>query len=100
MTNGAWEVAYDASGVATRDSGRNPNNGASDAYSRQLCDNMKAAGIEIYSVGFELKERKAVENMRACASDPSKFYNAEDAAELLLAYQDIASQIAMLRLSH
>jgi Flp pilus assembly protein TadG len=100
MTNGAWEVAYDAAGVATRDSGRNPNNGASDAYSRQLCDNMKAAGIEIYSVGFELKERKAVENMRACASDPSKFYNAEDAAELLLAYQDIASQIAMLRLSH
>jgi len=100
MTNGAWEVAYDASGVATRDSGRNPNNGASDAYSRQLCDNMKAAGIVVYSVGFELKERKAIENMQACATDPSKFYNAEDAAELLMTYQDIASQIAMLRLSN
>ena len=25
MTSGAWEVAYDASGVATRDSGRNPS---------------------------------------------------------------------------
>jgi hypothetical protein len=100
MTDGAWEVAYDASGVATRDSGRNPNNGASDAYSRQLCDNMKAAGITVYAVGFNLKERKAIENMQNCASDPSKFYNAEDAAELQLTYRDIAAQIATIRLSH
>jgi hypothetical protein len=100
MTDGAWEVAYDASGVATRDSGRTPNNGASDTYSRQLCDNMKAAGIVVYSVGFELKERKAIENMQTCASDPSKFYNAEDAAQLQLTYRDIAAQIATIRLSH
>jgi hypothetical protein len=99
MTNGAWEVAYDASGVATRDSGRNQQRRLRRLFTAAVRQ-QKAAGIEIYSVGFELKERKAVENMRACASDPSKFYKAEDAAELLLAYQYIASQIAMLRLSH
>ena len=100
MTDGGWEVAYDASGVATRDSGRNPNNGASDAYSRQLCDNMKAAGIVVYSVGFALKEQKAIANMKDCASDPSKFYNAEDGLELQLSYRDIAAQIATIRLSN
>ena len=98
MTSGEWEVAYDASGVATRDSGRNPNNGASDTYSRQLCDNMKAAGIVVFSVGFALKERRAIENMKNCASDPSKFYNAEDGVALNLSYQDIALQIGKLKL--
>ena len=98
MTSGAWEVAYDASGVATRDSGRNPNNGASDAYSRQLCDNMKSAGIIVYTLGYGLNERRAIENMRDCASDSSKFYDAQDDIALILAYQDIAYRIGSLRL--
>lgn len=100
MTDGGWEVAYDASGVATRDSGRNPNNGASDAYSRQLCDNIKAAGITIYAVGFDLKESRAIENMRDCASDGSKFYNAISGDELQLVYQDIATQIGRVHLTY
>jgi Flp pilus assembly protein TadG len=98
MTSGAWEVAYDASGVATRDSGRNPNNGASDTYSRQLCDNMKAAGIIVYTVGYGLNERRAIENMRDCATDSSKFYDAQNDIALILAYQDIAYRIGSLRL--
>jgi hypothetical protein len=100
MTDGAWEVAYDASGVATRDSGRNPNNGASDAYSRQLCDNMKASGITVYAVGFELRETKAIDNMRTCATDASKFYNVADGEELQIAYHDIAVQIGKVRLTN
>jgi Flp pilus assembly protein TadG len=100
MTDGDWQVAYDASGVATRDSGRNPNNGASDAYSRQLCDNMKATGIIIYAVGFDLREAKAIANMRNCATDSGKFYNAADGAELQAVYHDIAVQIGQVRLTN
>jgi hypothetical protein len=100
MTSGAWEVAYDASGVATRDSGRNPNNGASDTYSRQLCDNMKKAGITIFTVGYQLQEKKAIENMRECASDPSKFFDTQKDVDMIVAYQDIAIQIGKLRLTH
>jgi Flp pilus assembly protein TadG len=100
MTSGEWAVAYDASGVATRDSGHNTNNGASDTYSRQLCDNMKAAGVVVYTIGFDLKERRAISNMQDCASDPSKFYQVADGAKLMLAYRDIALRISKLRLLH
>ena len=65
-----------------------------------LCSGMKAAGITVYTVGFDLGGSNAAINMlRSCASDPSKFYNAEDGAQLRAAFRDIALQIATLRLS-
>ncbi|HET9396962.1 MAG TPA: hypothetical protein VFO36_13020, partial [Nitrospiraceae bacterium] len=72
----------------------------SDAYSRQICDNMKAAGITIYAVGFDLRETKAVENMRTCATDSSKFYNVANGEQLQIAYHDIAVQIGKVRLTY
>jgi Flp pilus assembly protein TadG len=98
MTSGEWEVAYDASGVATRDSGRNANNGSSDAYSRQLCDNMKAAGIRVFTIGFKLQESRAIENMRRCASRSDMFYNTSDGVDLRVIYRDIALRVGQLRL--
>lgn len=59
---------------------------------------MKAAGIIIYTVGYGLNEKRAIENMRECASDSSKFYDAQDDIALILAYQDIAYRIGSLRL--
>lgn len=65
-----------------------------------LCSGMKTAGITVYTVGFDLGGSNAAINMlRSCASDPSKFYNAEDGAALRAAFRDIALQIATLRLS-
>lgn len=65
-----------------------------------LCTGMKNAGITVYTIGFDLGGSNAAINMlRSCASDPSKFYNAEDGAALRAAFRDIALQIATLRLS-
>ena len=77
-------------------------NGASDPQADSLCTAMKnpALGITVYTVGFALGgNNTAINTLRDCASDPSKFYNAEDGQALRLAFRDIALQLAKLRLS-
>jgi hypothetical protein len=73
----------------------------------QLCQNMKAAGITVFTVGFDLGgSQLAINTLRDCASrepgdpadQPSYFYNASTGEELRQAFRDIALQIATLRL--
>jgi Flp pilus assembly protein TadG len=67
-----------------------------------LCTRMKEEGIEIFTIGFQLRETAAIETLRACASpdrpDAQFFYDASTGAELTNAYRDIASTIQALRL--
>jgi Flp pilus assembly protein TadG len=73
----------------------------------KICQNMKAAGIEVYTVGFDLGgNQQAINTLKACASratlDPadvsSFFYNVTTGDELKGAFRDIALKIATLRL--
>jgi Flp pilus assembly protein TadG len=65
-----------------------------------MCTNIKTTGITVYTIGFQLGgSSTAINTLRNCASDVSKFYNAEDGAQLRAAFRDIALQIASLRLS-
>ena len=47
-----------------------------------ICANMKAKGIVVYTVGFDLDhapaKQRAIATLSQCASDASKFYRAED----------------------
>ena len=63
------------------------------------CAAMKAQGIRVYTVGFQLRQANATSTLQACASDRNKFYAAEDADALRLAFQAIAQDIATLRIS-
>lgn len=66
----------------------------------QLCQNMRNAGIAIYTVGFELRgAAQPTRIMRECASTTANFFNAENGEQLRLAFQSIAEQIVSLRLS-
>ena len=78
----------------------------SQARASAMCDNMKAQGIVIYTVGFDLSaiststaRNNATNMLRACASSPDKFFQAESGAELTTAFTSIATHIASLRLS-
>lgn len=73
----------------------------------QLCTNMKAAGITVYTVGFALGgSQLAINTLKSCASreptdplnQPSYFYNTSTGDELRQAFREIALQIATLRL--
>jgi Flp pilus assembly protein TadG len=111
MTDGEYNTGH-CNGVVAKDSGTgsggnstkincNSNNGLSNTQAQQLCTAMKSGtGITVYTVGFALAGNEtAINTLRNCASDTSKFYNATDGAELRQAFRDIALQVAKLRLS-
>jgi Flp pilus assembly protein TadG len=109
MTDGEYNMAH-CNGVLANDSntGSNSNqincnatNGQAFTQAASLCTAMKTGtGITVYTIGFNLGgNATAITTLRNCASDQSKFYEAEDGAALRAAFRDIALQIAKLRLS-
>jgi Flp pilus assembly protein TadG len=71
-----------------------------------VCENMKAEGIEIYTVGFALNELTEAERTIAeqtlhdCSTDASHYYDATTVAELTQAFQTIGSRLSALRITH
>jgi len=111
MTDGEYNTGH-CNGIVAKDSGSgsggnstkincNSNNGSSNSQAQALCTAMKSGtGITVYTVGFALAGNEtAINTLRNCASDTSKFYNATDGAALRQAFRDIALQVAKLRLS-
>ena len=60
---------------------------------------LKAKGIIVATVGFELTATSAIDVMNNCASDSGKAYMAENGAQLQAAFKDIADSINRLRLT-
>ena len=65
----------------------------------ELCANIKAAKIEIYTVAFEVTDATIKSVLENCASDASNFYDASDATALGLAFEKIAADFSPLRLT-
>ena len=67
---------------------------------------MKAKGIEIYTVGFDLdslssSERAIAEDtLKSCGTSLEHFYNTLDPAELQTAFRDIAVKLSTIALTH
>jgi Flp pilus assembly protein TadG len=76
-----------------------------DARTRQACDNAKAKGIIVYTIGFEITAstvgnvNNALALLQYCASDPDKYFNAQDSTQLLAAFTAIGDSITLLRVS-
>jgi Flp pilus assembly protein TadG len=65
-----------------------------------LCENIKDAGIEIYTVIFRETDRDTEDLMRDCASSDEHFFRADSAQELSQAFDAIGTGICQLRLTH
>lgn len=98
MTDGMFNTSYL----------NGPMNTTSDTQALELCDAIKAAGVKIYTVGFEIDnihppaDEEARELLRECASPGGSgklFYEADDADELLEAFKTIVTDIQALRLT-
>lgn len=69
-----------------------------------ICNNMKAAGIEVFTVGFALDElpdadkARAMNTLRSCGTDLQHFYDAINAAQLKQSFQAIALELSKLYL--
>jgi hypothetical protein len=112
MTDGEYNTQYCSSGNyrGVRDknsygsSAQKGNctaaNGKSADQAKALCEGMKAKGITVYTVGFELGgNATAIDTLSKCATDPTKFYNAASGEQLKQAFRDIAVKVSTLYLS-
>lgn len=63
-----------------------------------LCENVKAAGIEVYTIRVEVTTGSST-LLQNCASSPDLFYNVQSSTELTDVFQSIAGQIAALHLA-
>jgi Flp pilus assembly protein TadG len=85
MTDGVFNTAY--------------NNGESAQQALKLCDNMKAKGVQVFSIAFNAPAG-AKKTLEACASPGSDYYaDASDEDDLNTAFAAFASKIKALRIS-
>ncbi len=66
----------------------------------ESCAAIKGAGIQIFTIAFEITSTPIKDLMRACATKAGHFYDAADAGQLDAAMQEIGGQLGGLRLTN
>jgi len=74
---------------------------ASSIYTRQqkTCDNIKAAGITIYTVQVNTGSDPTSSLLQRCASDASKFFLLTSSTQIVTAFNQIGTALSNLRLA-
>lgn len=90
---------YYALTTSANRSGCDGTNGNPATQALALCNAMKAQGIVVYTVGFDLDDADALALLEDCASSPAHFYVADNGADLQLAFAAIGTEISRLRIA-
>ena len=110
MTDGEFNTPY-CSGVISRDGGTgsgdnnekigcSADNGNPFDQGRAMCAAMKARGVLVYTVGFQIASGGDAARLLAdCASTPSNFYLPASGGDLSEAFAAIGRDITQLRIS-
>lgn len=100
LSDGANSVG--PAGVGHTYMGTNPTTGegvpTAEARMAKLCDNIKAAGIRIFTISFDNADGKANDLLRNCASGESFFYMSSNVTQLLSAFEKIGGMVASTRI--
>ena len=72
---------------------------ASNKNLEDMCKNVKNDKIEIYTVSFMVPSETIKNILIDCASTPTQYFDADNAAELNAAFQQIARDLAAVRLT-
>lgn len=70
-----------------------------DAKTTTLCTNIKAEGILLYTITFQVPSTSIQNLMRNCAGNPDMYYDSPSNEDLDSIFQDIAKGLADLRIS-
>jgi Flp pilus assembly protein TadG len=65
----------------------------------ELCTNIKAQNIELFTVAFEVSNNSMKHILRDCATTRGHFYDADSADQLSQAFQTIAASFTPLRIA-
>lgn len=102
MTDGEFNLSYfdiATAGEAYNDKGKE----ATRDSATKLCEEMRKAGIEIFTIGFKLTDDKAKETMSSCASPDTgwvrHYFEASTGEELEAAFETITRNIETLALT-
>ena len=71
-----------------------------DARQEITCDNIKNAGITLYTVQVNTGSDPVSTLLQYCASSSDKFYYLTSASQIAAAFQDIGSKLARLRIAN
>jgi hypothetical protein len=93
----AWTAGVDSRGNVVPGVYSYVGGTAKDRRLDLICTAAKAAGIRIYSIGFEVTDASAAV-MERCATSPSNFYRVGGAG-ISQAFREIANDIGKLRLT-
>lgn len=96
MTDG-YNTRSQGGGLATDHEGTNAS--AADQAMTQLCSAVKATGIELYTIDYQVNNANAQSLLQACATNNSHYFNAQDSAGLQAAFNSIAGTLIKLALS-
>jgi hypothetical protein len=70
-----------------------------DTRQTTLCNNVKAAGITIYTIQVNTGGDPTSSVLQSCASTADKFFMLTSANQVLTAFNTIAAQLSKLRIS-
>ena len=100
--NGKNKSVYNAFGYARNGHLGNKNGyGAEDELDSKtltVCNNIKAKGIKLYTIGFQVNWHTQ-DLLRNCASEDDMFYNSPSNEQLASIFQDIAQGLGELRIA-
>jgi Flp pilus assembly protein TadG len=98
--NGTWYSAY-GFGKQGRLGTTNSYavNGALDARLQTVCDNVKAQGVTVYTISFQVTAPAIRDLLRNCATDPEKYLEAATGSILRQHFQAIGDQLRSIYLS-
>lgn len=72
---------------------------AANAITTELCNNIKGAGIEIFTVAFNVTDAATRDMLQACATSEPHYYNASGVTGLEAAFAQIGQSITAVRLA-
>ena len=72
---------------------------AANNLTGELCDNVKGAGVDIWTVAYNFEDADTKTLLRSCASGASQFFDASDQASLIAAFEEIGKSLFEVRLS-
>ena len=71
-----------------------------NARMSRLCTSIKANGVILYTITFNVTNSTTRDLYRTCATQPEYYFNSPDSTALQAAFREIAGQLANLRLVH
>ena len=70
-----------------------------DTRLRQVCANLKAKGVSIFTIAFAVTDATIKNTLANCSSGPPYYYDAQSEAALTTAFASIANQLTAVRLT-